>query len=130
MLGVSVVYSRVQGTCSYVTTYVFDFWCLCLHQSSHSLSDLGHSSRLWLFIRETRICRALWERRGNIYWTTSFSDQRYGYKEVTKKIHCDPLTLMSDQGRISPRNINTLSTRSVMRIKKKISLGIISWSNT
>ena len=36
---------------------------------------------------------------------------------------------MSDQERISPYNINTISTRKVMRIKKK-DQGIISWSNT
>ena len=42
----------------------------------------------------------------------------------------NPLTPMSDQDRISPYNINTISTRQVMRIKKNIILGIISWSNT
>ena len=30
----------------------------------------------------------------------------------------------------SPYNINTISTRWVMRIKKNINLGIIGWSNT
>ena len=34
---------------------------------------------------------------------------------------------MSDQDRISPYNINTISTRQVMRIKKTINLGIISY---
>ena len=37
---------------------------------------------------------------------------------------------MSDQERISPYNINTISTRKVMGIKKNINLGIISRSNT
>ena len=37
---------------------------------------------------------------------------------------------MSDQDSISPYNINKISTRLVMRIKKNIKLGIISWSNT
>ena len=32
----------------------------------------------------------------------------------------NPLTLMSDQYRISPYNINTISSRQVMRIKKSI----------
>ena len=36
------------------------------------------------------------------------------------------LTPMSDQDRISPFNINKISTRYVMRIKKNINLGIIS----
>ena len=36
------------------------------------------------------------------------------------------LTPTSDQDRISPYNINTISTRYVIRIKKTIDLGIIS----
>ena len=36
------------------------------------------------------------------------------------------LTPMSDQERISPYNINTMSTIYVMRIKKNIILGMIS----
>ena len=35
-----------------------------------------------------------------------------------------------DQDRISPYNINTISSRQVMRIEKNINHGIISWSNT
>ena len=35
-----------------------------------------------------------------------------------------PLTPMSDQDRISPYNINTISSRQVMRIKKNISWGL------
>ena len=42
----------------------------------------------------------------------------------------NPITPMSDQERISPYNINTISTRLVMRIKKNINWGIISWSHT
>ena len=37
--------------------------------------------------------------------------------ELNKSVN--PLTPMSDQDRISPYNINTISTRYVMRIKKK-----------
>ena len=40
------------------------------------------------------------------------------------------LTPMTDQDRISHYNINTISTTWVMRMKKNINLGIISWSNT
>ena len=36
----------------------------------------------------------------------------------------------SDQDRISPYNINAISTTKVMRIKKNVNLGIISWFNT
>ena len=42
----------------------------------------------------------------------------------------NPLTPMNDQYRISPYNINTISSRWVMRIKKNINLGIISRSNS
>ena len=37
---------------------------------------------------------------------------------------------MSDQDKISPHNIDTISSRQVMGIKKNINQGIISWSNT
>ena len=37
---------------------------------------------------------------------------------------------MSDQDRISPYSINTISSKQVVRIKKYINLRIISWSNT
>ena len=37
---------------------------------------------------------------------------------------------MSDQDRISPYNINSISTRWVIRTKKIINLRIISWYNT
>ena len=40
------------------------------------------------------------------------------------------LTPMSDRDRISPYNSYAISTKEVMRIKKNINLGIISWSNT
>ena len=38
----------------------------------------------------------------------------------------DPVTPMSDQDGISPFNIDTISIRKVMRIKKTINLGIIN----
>ena len=38
----------------------------------------------------------------------------------------NPLTPMSDQDRISPYNIYTISTKEVMRINKNINLGTIS----
>ena len=37
---------------------------------------------------------------------------------------------MSDQDRISPYNIDVISSIQVMRIKENISQGIICWSNT
>ena len=54
--------------------------------------------------------------------------------EASKKnkqlLQFDPLTPISDQDRISPYSINTISTRQVMKIQKDINLGIVSWSNT
>ena len=49
-----------------------------------------------------------------------------------KNMHTDvnSLTPMSDQDRISPYNIDTISCRQVMRIKKNINQGIIGWSKT
>ena len=46
----------------------------------------------------------------------------------------NPLTPISDQDRISPYNVNTISSRQVMRIEKNINRGIISqyqilWTN-
>ena len=38
----------------------------------------------------------------------------------------NPLSPMSDRDRISPYNINTISTRFGIRIKKNITFGIIS----
>ena len=37
---------------------------------------------------------------------------------------------MSDQDKISPYNINAISSMQVMKIKKNNSKGIIHWSNT
>ena len=49
----------------------------------------------------------------------------WGYPKITWLIinrvdDVNPLTPMSDQDRISPYNINTMASRQVMRIKKKI----------
>ena len=49
-------------------------------------------------------------------------------KLLQKKLN--PLIPVSDEDRISSYNINTISTRIVMRKKKNINLGIIGWSNT
>ena len=48
-------------------------------------------------------------------------------KTCNHELKClNPITPMSDQDRISPYNINTISSRQVMRIKKNINKGIIS----
>ena len=41
-------------------------------------------------------------------------------------LRVNPFTPTSDQDRISPYNINTISSRQVMRIEKNINHGIIS----
>ena len=51
---------------------------------------------------------------------------KYKGDKNKEEILVNPLTPMSDQDRISPNNINIISTRQVMRIKKNINLGIIS----
>ena len=45
-------------------------------------------------------------------------------------LHLNLLTPQGDQDRISPYNINTISSRKVMRKKKNINQEIISWSST
>ena len=64
----------------------------------------------------------------------------YGLRRKQKELHglrieylgaegttvLNPFTPTSDQGRISPYNINTISSRQVMRIEKNINDGIIS----
>ena len=54
------------------------------------------------------------------YWTDT----------ETWNLIMNPLTLRSDQDRISPYNINSMSRWQVIRIKKNISQAINSWSNT
>ena len=50
--------------------------------------------------------------------------------QIEKKLGLNPLTLMSDQDRISSYNINTISNRYVTTIKKNVNERIINWSNT
>ena len=54
------------------------------------------------------------------YWTDT----------ETWNLIINPLTLRSDQDRISPYNINSMSRRQVIRINRNISQAINSWSNT
>ena len=55
---------------------------------------------------------------------------KYAACKLVEQFSFNPLTPISDQDRISPYIINTLSTREVMRIKKNIDLGLISWFDT
>ena len=50
-----------------------------------------------------------------------------GRAENELRTRCiNPFTPTSDQDRLSPYNINTISSRQVMRIEKNINHGIIS----
>ena len=54
---------------------------------------------------------------------------RLGVFSVHFSVHeeyFNPFTPTGDQDRISPNNINTISSRQVMRIEKNINHGIIS----
>ena len=48
----------------------------------------------------------------------------------TKTWSFDNSTPTSNKDKSCPYNVNTTSTRKVMRIEKNITWGIISWSNT
>ena len=54
------------------------------------------------------------------------NDERQSISYGEKKYILNPFTPTSDQDRISPYNINTISSRQVMRIEKNINYGIIS----
>ena len=82
----------------------------------------------------------IWAEQNNLtYW--QIENDQFAQSLLTKnsmpeltdqftQTELNPITPMSDQDRILPDNIVTISTRSVVRIKENINLGIISWSNT
>ena len=47
-------------------------------------------------------------------------------KNITDTLYLSPFTPVSDQDKISPYNINTMSSRQVMRINKNINWGMHS----
>ena len=61
-----------------------------------------------------------------IFWFLFRERQSQVLKKKTKKYSLNPFTPTSDQERISPYNINTISSRQVMRIEKNTNHGIIS----
>ena len=66
----------------------------------------------------------------NAKWMKVETIISYHQLSITIWMGLNPLTPMSDQDRTFPHNINTISNRQVMRIKKNINEGMISWSNT
>ena len=97
----------------------FLFICQKTDAKITSLEKLQWTTQLHLgcyfFVLTSFFCR-LWF----FYWTDT----------ETWNLIINPLTLRSDQDRISPYNINSMSRWQVMRIKRNISWAIISWSNT
>ena len=54
-----------------------------------------------------------------------------GYcREKLRVRHLWELTPTRDQERLYPYNINTIESKQVMRIKKNINKGILSWSDS
>lgn len=88
-------------------TWRFDYLCIC--KTKESISDKSYTLAIFcLFLLM-------------VYFILSqhnFLKRCLGLKLL------NPLTCMSDQGRISPYNIKTILSRQVMRIKKNISLGV------
>ena len=60
---------------------------------------------------------------------TILNHKSMGITIITSAIVFNTLTPMSDQERISPYNIHVISSKQVMRIKRNINKGIISWSS-
>ena len=113
--------------CSFPGDFAYDLFEVSLY-SVYNDSISSYVSNLlafWCRIPNINILRyCLWII--TLIWSTVLTKkgQIYEYAMV------NPFTPMSDQDRISPYNINTISSRQVMRIEKNINYGIISWSNT
>ena len=85
----------------------------------------------------TKLCKILVhvlandQPKTNLWWVLlSLSNIKYRFNNKDKILYINLFTPTSDQDRISPYNIGTISSRQVMRIEKNINYGIISWSNT
>lgn len=61
---------------------------------------------------------------------TTFSPPENKQSEKSITIRYNPFTPASDKDRISPYNIDTTSSRQVIRVKTFINYEIISWSRT
>ena len=97
--------------------------------SSHSL--IFHYNYLSLQNTFQQVQQACWVFLAVLHSMDLDMGKLSPIKRTNHELKClNPLIPMSDQDRISPYNINTISSRQVMRIKKNINKGIISWSNT
>ena len=131
----------------YVTAhalYIYTHWwrnqqqkvILTLYEHDLHFKEFFLNSLIWLFkqslpffFKKNCILFNPWFS-WTFYLYIYFCEQcQEGWKLTVKGHLFNPLTPMSDQDRISPYNINTISTRLVMRIEKNINLVIISWSN-
>ena len=112
-------------------------WLLCLRWTSRQKMECLHSKiwrgTVWIFylfffwnnlVRQTH--KSFW----NILWPCYYCMFIEYLMAIAWSLVVNYLIQMCDQDRISPYNINTIWGRQVMRIKKNITKGIISWSNT
>ena len=67
--------------------------------------------------------------KGILGWSNTVRRVRNKIQDHFFLLHLKLLTPKGDQDRISPYNINTISSRKVMRKKKNINQEIISWSS-
>ena len=82
---------------------------------------MGTYSKFWLKRR------LLIGRRASISVGGDYSLILVKLKEIKlKEVKLNPFTPTNDQDRISPYNINIISSRQVIRIKKNVNHGIIS----
>ena len=96
--------------------------------SSHSL--IFHYNYLSLQNTFQQVQQACWVFLAVLHSMDLDMGKLSPIKRTNHELKClNPLIPMSDQDRISPYNINTISSRQVTRIKKNNNK-IISWSNT
>ena len=105
----------ICGTASLKMTNINQLQQRCTYKAACPRHNLKHTqSSLMLshvpFLQHTKLTVRLKRTRTN--------NKHY--------IFLNPLTPINDQDRISPYNINSISRRKVMRIKKNINLGIFS----
>ena len=108
--------SREQGFIRLCNIKHF-FWVRLLQFTIYGITHLLNS-----FTPRTSfvILSSVWYTILKMYWVN-----------LQMKENCfNPVTPMSDRDGISSYNVNTISSRQVMRIKKNIIEGIINWSNT
>ena len=67
----------------------------------------------------------IYEKKDRKKQNNLHSSEEIGAAKSVETVQLNPLIPMSNRDRISPYNINTITSRQVMRIKKNVNLGII-----